>query len=64
MMKKCGGKRKIPKKYTVGLSSRDKNKQNKALRKARKSYKKGKYIDRPKLKSYKKKESGWTAKIS
>lgn len=61
--KKCGGKRKIPKKYTRGLSKRDSMKQTKALRKARKSYKKGKYVDRPKLKSYKKKESGWTAKF-
>ena len=26
-------------------------------------YKKGVYVDRPKLKSYKKKESGWTAKF-
>ena len=60
---KCGGKRKIPKKYTRGLSKRDSMKQTKALRKARKSYKKGKYVDRPKLKSYKKKESGWTAKF-
>ena len=60
---KCGGKRKIPKKYTRGLSKRDSAKQTKALRKARKSYKKGKYVDRPKLKSYKKKESGWTAKF-
>ena len=59
----CGGKRKIPKKYTRGLSKRDSAKQTKALRKARKSYKKGKYVDRPKLKSYKKKESGWTAKF-
>ena len=61
--KKCGGKRKIPKKYTRGLSKRDSAKQSKALRTARKSYKKGKYVDRPKLKSYKKKESGWTAKF-
>ena len=60
---KCGGKRKIPKKYTRGLSKRDSAKQIKALKKARKSYKRGKYVDRPKLKSYKKKESGWTAKF-
>ena len=63
MVEKCGGKRKIPKKYTRGLSKRDSAKQTKALRKARKSYKRGKYVDRPKLKSYKKKESGWTAKF-
>ena len=60
---KCGGKRKIPKKYTRGLSKRDSAKQSKYIRTARKSYKKGKYVDRPKLKSYKKKESGWTAKF-
>ena len=60
---KCGGKRKIPKKYTKGLSKRDSSKQTKALRTARKSYKRGKYVYRPKLKSYKKKESGWTAKF-
>ena len=60
---KCGGKRKIPKKYTRGLSKRDSMKQSKYIRTARKSYKKGKYVDRPKLKSYKKKESGWTAKF-
>lgn len=60
---KCGGKRKIPKKYTRGLSKRDSMKQSKYIRMARKSYKKGKYVDRPKLKSYKKKESGWTAKF-
>jgi hypothetical protein len=42
MSKKCGGKRKIPKKYTKGLSLRDSSKQNKALRTARKSYKRGK----------------------
>ena len=60
---KSGGKRKIPKKYTRGLSKRDSMKQSKYIRTARKSYKKGKYVDRPKLKSYKKKESGWTAKF-
>jgi hypothetical protein len=63
-MKKCGGKKKIPKKYTKGLSSRDKMKQNKALRTARKSYKRGKYVDRPKLKSYKKKRKWMDGKIS
>lgn len=61
--KKCGGKRKIPKKYTRGLSKRDSMKQSKYIRTARKLYKRGKYVDRPKLKSYKKKESGWTAKF-
>ena len=55
--------RKIPKKYTKGLSRRDKSKQTKALRKARKSYKKGVYVDRPKLKSFKNKRSSWAVKF-
>lgn len=55
--------RKIKKTYTKGLSKRDSNRQKKNIRTSRKSYKKGKYINRPKLKSYKKKESGWTAKF-
>ena len=55
--------RKIKKTYTKGLSKRDSNRQKKNIRTARKSYKKGKYVNRPKLKSYKKKESGWTAKF-
>ena len=48
---------KIPKKYTAKLSRRDKSKQNKNLIKSRKMYKKGIYVDRPKLKSYPKKRS-------
>jgi len=55
--------KKIKKTYTKGLSKRDSNRQKKNIRTARKSYKKGKYVNRPKLKSYKKKESGWTAKF-
>ena len=55
--------RKIKKTYTKGLSKRDINRQKRNIKTARKSYKKGKYVDRPKLKSYKKKESGWTAKF-
>jgi len=58
-----GGKRKIPKKYTRGLSRRDRNRQVRNIRTARKNYKKKKYINRPKLKSHKKRESGWTAKF-
>lgn len=53
----------IPKKYTIGLSNKDKKKQNKNIKTAKKSYKKKKYIDRPKLKSYKNKKSGWTKKF-
>lgn len=60
---KKGGKRKIPKKYTRGLSRRDRKRQVRNIRTARKNYKKKKYINRPKLKSHKKRESGWTAKF-
>ena len=48
---------KIPKKYTASLSRKDKNEQKKNLIKSRKMYKKGIYVDRPKLKSYPKKRS-------
>jgi hypothetical protein len=53
------GGNKIPKKYTARLSKKDKAKQTKSIKRAIKSYKKGKYIDRPKLKSYKSKKSSW-----
>ncbi len=53
----------FPKKYTTRLSRKDKKKQLTQLKKLKKAYSKGKYLDRPKLKSYKKKESGWTAKF-
>ena len=56
-----GGK--IPKRYTKKLSKSDKAKQIKNIKTARKSYKRGKYVDRPKLKSYKKRKSGWTSKF-
>ena len=56
-------KRKIPKKYTTGISKKDKKKQIKSLHKSIKSYKKGKYIDRPKLKSYKHHKSQWVRKF-
>ena len=48
---------KIPKKYTEKLSKQDKKKQKKNLIRSRKMYKKGIYVDRPKLKSYPKKRS-------
>ena len=54
---------KIPKKYTEKLSRRDKSKQKKNLIKSRKMYKKGVYIDRPKLKSYPKKRSAHIVKF-
>ena len=56
-------KRKIPSKYTARLSRRDKSKQKKNLIKSRKMYKKGIYVDRPKLKSYPKKRSKWIVKF-
>tara|TARA_B100000131_G_scaffold317237_1_gene358848 strand:- start:804 stop:1232 length:429 start_codon:yes stop_codon:yes gene_type:complete len=53
----------FPKKYTAKLSRKDKKKQLSQLKRLKKAYSQGKYLDRPKLKSYKKKESGWTAKF-
>lgn len=53
---------KIPKKYVSGLSEKDKEKQKKAIKKSREDYKKGKYTDRPKLKSYENKRSSWVIK--
>ena len=54
---------KIPRKYTARLSKRDKTKQKKNLIKSRKMYKKGIYVDRPKLKSYPKKRSAHIVKF-
>jgi len=54
---------KIPKKYTAKLSRGDRIKQKKNLIKSRKMYKKGVYVDRPKLKSYPKKRSEWILKF-
>jgi hypothetical protein len=54
---------KVPKKYTKGLSSRDKKKQEKSIKTSNKKYEKGVYVDRPKLKSYKHKKSQWTQKF-
>ena len=53
----------IPKQYSRGLSRKDKKKQLKSLKKSQRSYKKGKYIPRPKLKSFKEKKSSWTQKF-
>ena len=55
--------KKISKKYIDKLSIKDKNKQIKSIKKARKSYKKGVYVDRPKLKSFKNKRSSWVVKF-
>jgi len=59
---KKGGS-KLPKKYTARLSRKDKTKQKKSIKKSIRSYKKGEYIDRPKLKSYKSKKSSWVVKF-
>ena len=53
----------IPKRYSSGLSKKDKQKQLKSIKKAKRSYKKGKYVSRPKLKSFKSKKSSWTQKF-
>ena len=53
----------IPKRYSSGLSKKDKQKQLKSIKKAKRSYKKGKYVSRPKLKSCKSKKSSWTQKF-
>ena len=53
----------VKKHYTERLSKRDKQKQLSNIKKSRKLYKKGVYINRPKLKSYTKKRSGWVQKF-
>ena len=54
---------KIPKKYSNKLSRKDKKKQLRSIRNARRSYRKGIYVDRPKLKSYRSKKSSWVTKF-
>ena len=53
----------LPKHYYSNLSRKDKKKQLKSLKKSQRSYKKGKYVSRPKLKSFKEKKSSWTQKF-
>ena len=53
----------LPKRYYSNLSRKDKKKQLRSLKKSQKSYKKGKYFTRPKLKSFKEKKSSWTQKF-
>lgn len=57
----------IPDRYHSNLSKKDEKKQLKSLKKSRKNYrtKKGtkKYYSRPKLKSFKERESSWTKKF-
>ena len=47
----------LPPQYTSGLSKKDKKKQLKNLKTAKSSYKRGKYVPRPKLKSFKEKKT-------
>ena len=54
---------KLPKHYTAKLSRKDKKKQERAISKSKRSYKKGKYYTRPKMKSFKEKKSSWTQKF-
>lgn len=53
----------LPPQYVRGLSKKDKQKQLKNLKTAKRSYKRGKYVSRPKLKSFKEKKSSWTQKF-
>ena len=61
--KKSTKKKKLPKHYTARLSKKDKKKQIRSIKKASLAYEKGKYIDLPKLKSYKSKKSSWVTKF-
>jgi len=50
----------VPKTYLPkNLTRRDRVKQRKALRKSRREYKRGKYYERPEVKSFRSKESKW-----
>ncbi len=42
------------------MSRKDKAKQLRELKRAKRSYKRGEYVPRPKLKSFKSKQSSWT----
>jgi hypothetical protein len=53
----------LPPQYTRGLSRKDKKKQLRNLKTSKRSYKKGKYVSRTKLKSFKEKKSSWTQKF-
>lgn len=56
-------KRRLPKHYTARLSKKDREKQVKSIRRSSNAYKKGNYVNRPKLKSYKHKKSSWVTKF-
>lgn len=54
---------KIPVRYAPkSLTRKDRKKQLKAIRKSQSEYKQGKYYTRPKVKSYKSKESKWVTR--
>jgi len=55
--------KKYPKKYTAGLSKKDKDKQKEMLDKSKKDYKKGKYTERKKLESFKGQKSSFVKQI-
>ena len=55
--------KKLPKHYTAKLSRKDKKKQIRSIQRSSKMYKKGKYINRPKLKSFRSKKSSWVTKF-
>ena len=58
---------KFPSRYTAGLSAKDRKRQLRSLKKAKRNYKTQRgierYVARPKLKSFKSKKSGWTQKF-
>ncbi len=60
-------KTKFPFRYTAGLSAKDRKRQLRSLKKAKRNYKTKRgikrYVARPKLKSFKSKKSGWTQKF-
>ena len=55
--------KKYPKRYTAGLSKKDKEKQKKQLDKSTSDYKKGKYTKRDKLESFKSKKSPFVEQV-
>lgn len=66
-MPKKDTKTKFPSRYTAGLSAKDRKRQLRSLKKAKRNYKTKRgtkrYVARPKLKSFKSKKSGWTQKF-
>ncbi len=54
---------KVPQRYVGGLSNKDEAKQRRALNAARNAYKKGVYVARPLLPSFKARKSSWLGKF-